>query len=283
MIDLHTHSTASDGTLSPSELVRHALEKNIQAIALTDHDTVEGLEEALAEGISCGVEVVPGIEISALYPNSTLHILGYYIDHHDDQFQQNISTLQKARKERNPKIIKKLQNLGISIELEEVITESKTGQVGRPHFAQVLLKKGYVKNTRQAFEKYLKKGAPAYADKFRYSPRDAIAHIRDCRGIPVLAHPKTLDYHGEKELESIIVSMIDYGLMGIEAFYTEHSKTQNRLYERIAKKYNLLVTGGTDFHGKNIKGIHLGSGRGDLDLPYSIIEDMKKARSSFRL
>ena len=205
MIDLHTHSTASDGTLSPTELIRHAREENIQAIALTDHDTVEGVEEALLEGKSSGVEVVPGIEISAAYPNSTLHILGYYIDHNDDKFQQNISPLQKARKERNPKIIKKLQNLGIAIDLEEVILESQTGQVGRPHFAQVLLKKGYVKNTQQAFEKYLKKGASAYVDKFRYSPRDAIEHIRGCKGIPILAHPNTLNYHGERELESIIV------------------------------------------------------------------------------
>lgn len=280
MIDLHLHSTASDGTLSSAELVTYAKEKNLEAIAVTDHDTVEGLEEALAVGVRLGIEVVPGIEISAERPNSTLHILGYYINFKDETFLKNISILQEARAERNPKMIKNLHTLGIDIELDEVTKVAETGQVGRPHFAQVLLKKGYVKNMQEAFEKYLKKGAPAYEDKFRFSPHDAITHIVNGGGIPVLAHPCTLNYRTNKDLELLVTDMMNYGLMGVEVYYSDHTRSQTALYEQIAKKYNLLITGGSDFHGNNIKGIELGIGRGNLKIPYDLLNRIKKAHRS---
>jgi predicted metal-dependent phosphoesterase TrpH len=275
MIDLHTHSTASDGTMSPTALVRHAKERRLEAIALTDHDTVEGLEEALSAGEQEGIEVVPGIEISAEFPDSTLHILGYYMDFKNQAFLDSISVLQKARNERNPAIISKLQALGLAITLEEVTIESETGQVGRPHFAQVLLKKGYVKTPREAFEKYLGKGAPAYTDKFRFDPCDAIAHIRAAGGIPVLAHPFTIKYKTAGELEAIIADMAGWGIMGIEAYYSEHNETQVRMYKDLAEKYNLVLTGGSDFHGQNIKGISLGTGKGSLNIAYKYLEKLK--------
>ncbi len=253
MIDLHTHSTASDGNLSPTALVEHACKMNLEAIALTDHDTVGGVGEALAAGEKNGFEVIPGIEISAESPNSTLHILGYYIDYRDNIFLQNISELQKARAERNPGIIKKLQGLGIEISYEEVIEESGTGLVGRPHFAQVLLKKGYVKNTQDAFDRYLKKGAPAYEDKFRFPPHEAISHILNAGGIPVLAHPNTLSCQNTAELESIVSDLKKYGLKGIEVYYSEHKSQQTKVYHQIADKLGLLITGGSDFHGNNMK------------------------------
>jgi 3',5'-nucleoside bisphosphate phosphatase len=275
MIDLHTHSTASDGTMSPSALVRHAKEMRLEALALTDHDTVEGLEEALAAGKHEGIEIVPGIEISAEFPDSTLHILGYYVDFTNRAFLDNISVLQKARNERNPTIIKKLQALGLDITLEEVAVEAETGQVGRPHFAQVLLKKGYIKTPHEAFDRYLGKGAPAYTDKFRFEPVDAIAHIRQAGGIPVLGHPFTLKYKTIAELENIIADMAGWGLMGIEVYYSEHSPTQVRLYKDLAEKHNLVITGGSDFHGQNIKGISLGIGKGNLNVPYKCLEKLK--------
>jgi len=280
MIDLHIHSTASDGTMSPTEIVRYAKEKDLEAIAITDHDTVEGVEEALAAGEKTGIEVVPGIEISAEYPESTLHILGYYIDFNDDKFLRSISVLQKARAERNPKIIKNLQNLGLKIDFEEVIEEAETGQVGRPHFAQVLLKKGYVKDINEAFNKYLKKGAPAYEDKFRFPPKEAVSYILNAGGIPVLGHPNTLNYQTNTELESIVSGMVKYGLMGVEVYYSEHNKNQTEFYEQLAKKYDLLTTGGSDFHGQNLKGIGLGTGRKNLNVPYALLKRMKEAHKS---
>ena len=275
MIDLHTHSTASDGSLSPAKLVAYAQEKRLDAIAITDHDTVEGVQEALDAGKSRGMEVVPGIEISAEYPDSTLHILGYYIDYGDEKFLENISTLQRARADRNPEIVKKLQALGLGIEIDEIIEEAGGGQVGRPHFAQVLVRKGYVKTHREAFDRYLAKGAPAYTDKFRFQPADAISHILSAKGIPVLGHPGTLN-RSTTELESVVRELAGYGLMGIEVYYSDHNGSQMKLYEELAAKYSLLITGGSDFHGKSIKGIDLGSGKGTLSVPYELLTNMKK-------
>lgn len=279
MIDLHTHSTASDGALTPAELVAYAQEKKLEAIAITDHDTIDGVAEALAAGARLGIEVVPGIEISAEYPNSTLHILGYYIDSTDRKFLDSIEILQKARADRNPGIIRKLQNLGIDIELAEVIEESGSGQVGRPHFAQVLLKKGYVKTSREAFERYLAKGAAAYSDKFRFQPEEAIALIKHAGGIPVLGHPSTLQCSTDRELAAFIERMVGYGLMGLEVYYSDHSGAQIKFYEEIAKKHTLLVTGGSDFHGKHIKGIDLGTGKNNLNIPYECLGAMKRVLS----
>ena len=277
MIDLHTHTTASDGRMSPSELVEYGRETGLEAMAITDHDTVEGVEEALLAGEREGIEVVPGIEISAEYPENTMHILGYYIDYHSGPFLEKISILQKARNERNPRIAEKLQSLGMKIEFEEVIEEAGSGLVGRPHFAQVLLKKGYVKNTREAFERFLKKGAPAYVDKFRFEPADAVSSILKAGGIPVLAHPATLGCRNLSELEKIMTSLMEHGLRGIEVYYSEHSPDQINMYTDLAKRYNLLITGGSDFHGNNIKGIKLGKGKNNLNIPYSILEKLKKA------
>lgn len=276
MIDLHTHTTASDGTLAPAALVALAKEKNLEAIAVTDHDTVGGVAEALAAGAAAGVEVVPGIEISAEYSGGTLHILGYYIDSTDAQFLGNIGVLQKARADRNPTIIKKLQQLGMRIELEDVIVEAGNGQVGRPHFAQALLKKGYVKTTKEAFDRYLAKGAAAYCDKFRFPPDAAIAHIKSAGGIPVLGHPSSLNCRSAAELEAVVATMVQWGIMGIEVYYSDHNGEQTKLYEELARKHGLLTTGGSDFHGQAIKGVTLGSGRGNLNVRYACLAAMKK-------
>jgi predicted metal-dependent phosphoesterase TrpH len=190
-IDLHTHSNCSDGSLSPRELVQLAKKRELRAIALTDHDTVAGVAEAVAAGKELGVEVVPGVEISAQYPPGTMHILGYCFSPSQPELLKALKKLQKARAARNPKIIERLQALGLEITTDEVLNLS-SGQVGRPHIAKALVNRGYVSSIDEAFSRYLKKGAVAYAEKFRFSPREAIGLIRGAGGLAVLAHPSTL-------------------------------------------------------------------------------------------
>jgi 3',5'-nucleoside bisphosphate phosphatase len=276
-IDLHTHSTASDGTLSPAALVDYALTKGLEALAITDHDTVEGLAEASAEAARTGFEVVPGVEISAQYPQGTLHILGYYIDFNNTAFLAQLSVLQDARAERNPKIVAKLQSLGLDITFEEIEHVAGTGLVGRPHFAQVLVNKGYVKDAQQAFDRYLKKGSPAYEEKFRFPVNDAIRMIVQAGGIPVLGHPVTLNC-SNLQLEAEIAAWKGMGLQGLEVYYPEHDAVQTRLYAELARRHDLVATGGSDFHGNMIKGVELGSGRGSLNIPYRVLEQLKKKK-----
>ncbi len=280
MIDLHTHTTASDGTLAPAGLVGYAAEKKLTGVSVTDHDTVEGLQEAIDASASLGIMFVPGIEISAEtddLPGSTLHILGYYINHADERFLKGVGVLQDARDERNPKIIQKLQALGIPITIEEVAEVAETGQIGRPHFARVLVDKGFVKSAGEAFGRYLQKGAAAYVDKFRFQPRAAIELIREAGGIPVLAHPATLACRSSGELEEYAKKLTGFGLMGIEVYYSDHSAKQAKLYSTLARRLGLLMTGGSDFHGATIKDIDLGTGRGGLNVPDRLLDELQKA------
>ena len=273
LIDLHTHTTASDGRLTPSQLVRYAKEKGLRVIAVTDHDTVEGNEEAVSAGMREGIEVVPGIEISVDYSPGSMHMLGYFITGGGHALQEKLTLLQDSRADRNPKIIEKLNELGIALHYDEVLEVSGGGQVGRPHIAQVLMERGYTKTIQEAFDKYLGKGAPAYFDKFRLGADDAISMIVDAGGIPVLAHPFTLYCKSANDLEQLIAQLVDQGLQGIEVFYPEHNKQQTAEYHLLAKRNDLLVTGGSDFHGAHMAGADLG-GEG-LQIPYSLFENLK--------
>jgi predicted metal-dependent phosphoesterase TrpH len=276
-IDLHVHTTASDGTLSPANLVQYAKTRGLEAIAVTDHDTVEGLDEAVAEGNAIGFEVVPGVEISADYAGGALHILGYYLDFKSSALLKRLAVLQDARAERNPKIVHKLQALGFSISFAEIEQEAGSGLVGRPHFAQVLLKKGYVKSVQEAFDKYLKKGAAAYEDKFRFPIPEAISMIVDAGGIPVLGHPVTLNCNGA-QLEAKIKDWKAGGLQGIEVYYSDHDAALTSQYAALARRHGLIPTGGSDFHGSMIKGIELGIGKGNLNIPYSVLQELKQKK-----
>lgn len=275
-VDLHIHTTASDGTKSPSEIVRYAKEKGLQAIAITDHDTIEGIDEGLFEAKKVGIELIPGVEISVEYPLGSMHILGFFIDNHNPVLNEKLNYLQKVRSERNPKIVEKLNSLGIDITYEEVLKASGGGQVGRPHFAQVLFEKGYVKTYQEAFERFLKKGAPAYIDKARFTPKEAINFIKEAKGIPVLAHPNTLNIKDIIKLEEIIFKLIEEGIKGIEVYYPEHSSIEMVQYKEIAKKYSLIITGGTDYHGFEKDNLEIGTGKGDMKLLYSMVEDLKR-------
>ncbi len=278
-VDLHLHTTASDGVKTPSEMVRYAKYKGLQAIAITDHDTIEGLGEGLAEGERIGFEVIPGIEISAEHSPGSMHLLGYFIDTSDSLLNERLKYLQKAREERNPRMVEKLNQLGVHITYEEVLKVSGGGQVGRPHFAQVLIEKKYVKNFQEAFDRYLKKGAPAYVDKLRFTPAEAIRFIQEARGVAVLGHPNTLGLNGYGELERLIADLIKVGLKGIEVFYPEHSASEIAQYKGLAERYGLVTTGGTDYHGLEKEGLDVGVGKGDMKLPYSIVETLKTVRN----
>ncbi len=278
-VDLHLHTTASDGVLSPAEIVRYAKSKGLQAIAITDHDTIEGCEEALSEGSRVGFEVIPGIEISAEYSPGSMHILGFFLDIHHPLLNERLEYLQKARAERNPKMVAKLNQLGIKVTYEEVLRASGGGQVGRPHFANVLLEKKIVKSFQEAFDRFLKKGAPAYVDKFRFTSKEALHFIHESRGVAVLAHPNTLGVSRYSELEKVIVQLADEGLQGIEVYYPEHSSAEVTQYKTLADRYNLLSTGGTDYHGIEKNELDIGVGRGEMKLPYSIVEGIKALRN----
>jgi hypothetical protein len=262
-VDLHCHSTASDGTLSPTQVVRLAVESGLSALALTDHDTIGGIAEAAAEAKAQNLDFLPGIEISCEYPHpGTMHLLGYGIDPDSTVLRDLTTTLIAGRDNRNPRIIAKLQELGVSITMEEVENESGGVVVGRPHIAAILLRKGYVSSIKNAFDKYLAPGGLAYFDKERLTARQAISMIRQSRGVPVLAHPIQLRTENDAQLERVIKDLLDLGLAGIEVIHSDHDDALIEKYTRIAGRYALLMTGGSDFHGTNKKDIQLGLARG---------------------
>jgi len=275
LIDLHIHSTASDGSLSPTEVVRLAKERGLKAIALTDHDTVDGVAEAVAAGKRVGLEVVPGIEISARFPDGTMHILGYFVNYTSGRLADRLAVLKKARADRNPQIIAKLNKLGIPITMAQVSYLSGGGQIGRPHIARALYEGGYVANVQDAFDLYLRQGGLAHVSKFRFPPEEAIVMIQEAQGVPVLAHPFTLGLNSPKALKAFLQELKDVGLAGLEVFYPEHSQEQEELYLRLARELGLLVTGGSDFHGLNKPAVQLGRSPCQLRITYQLLERLK--------
>jgi len=262
-VDLHCHSTASDGTLSPTEVVRLAVRSNLSALSLTDHDTIDGAAEAAAEAKKAGIDFMPGIEISAEYPHpGTMHILGYGVDPHSETLKSLTKTLIAGRDNRNPRIIAKLQEMGVAITMEEVENEAGGQVVGRPHIAAILHRKGYVSSIKEAFNKYLAQGAPAYFDKERLTPKQALEMIRNSGGLPVLAHAIQLRTDNDGQLDRVVKDLLDLGLAGIEVFHSDHNPEWIRKCEGLAAKYKLLKTGGSDFHGTNKAHIQLGVARG---------------------
>jgi predicted metal-dependent phosphoesterase TrpH len=278
VFDLHLHTTASDGTMSPAELVRYAQEKGLKVIAITDHDTIEGLSEGIQEGNKVGLEVIPGVELSADAPTGTMHLLGYYIDPDSSELADKLRVLQQARMERNLKMVEKLRALGISLELSEVKAAPEHGQIGRPHFAYTMVQKGYAQNIQDAFDRYLGKGRPAYVEKFRFSPAEAMDFIRKAGGITVLAHPFTLKQAEPQDFEALIRELKEKGLDGIEVYYPEHSDGQKRLYRDVAQKYGLVISAGSDFHGLTKDEADLGEGYAAGELTYDLVEAMKARR-----
>ena len=278
-IDLHIHSTASDGSLTPSEILQQAQKLNLAAIAITDHDSLEGSKAAMGSGIPSSIHFLTGVEISAAYPSffpgsGSFHILGYSIRLNDTVLNQTLEKLKRARKNRNPEILKRLNKLGLPLSLKEIREEVGQGQLGRPHIARAMVTKGFVQSIDEAFDTFLGTHKPAYVDKYRIQCAEAIALIRGAGGIPVLAHPGLLNAAREEDLNHLIVNLIKMGIQGIEVYYPEHTDQQLEYYADLAKHHNLLVTGGTDFHGTIMPKIKMGSGNGNLFIPYELYEKL---------
>lgn len=273
MVDLHTHTTASDGALAPRELVREAVRRGVRVLAITDHDSTDGLSEALDEAAKHPpLALVPGIEINCDVDGGEIHILGYFPDYEAEWFQAFCRAQRAERRARAHRIVARLAELGMPIDAGEVFDLVKEGSAGRPHIAQVMVKHGYVKSMREAFDKYLRAGGPAHVPRKKLAPTEAVALLRKALGVPVLAHP------GLAGKDELIRELVRAGLMGIECYYQEHSAAQTAAYGKMCKDLGLVATGGSDFHG-------LQTGRtnplGTPHVPYSAYEALlAKAREA---
>ena len=272
-IDLHTHSLKSDGSMTPAEVVREAKKAGLSAIALSDHDTVDGVEEAMAEGEKIGVEVVPAIEFSVLSKTET-HILGYFIDHNNPRLKQMLKEIVDLRIERNYVTCDRLNELGFDITIEEVRALAPNNFVGRAHFARVLMDKGYTQSVKEGFDKYMSVGKYAYCEKQRLSAKEAIELITECGGLSFLAHPH-LTKLPDGELKEFLTELKGYGLCGLEGYYTDYTPDMQEKYQSLAKELGLMISGGTDFHAKMKPHISIGKGTGNMKIPYSVLESIK--------
>lgn len=277
-IDLHTHSTFSDGTMAPAVLLRAAKEAELSAIALTDHDTMTGLDEAERAGAETGVEVIPGVELSATQNGKEVHILGYGLDRSNPELLALLEKLQKIRHERNLAILDKLAELGIDID-RDALFAGHPGLIGRPHIARLLVRRKVVNNTEQAFYRYLKKNAMAYVAAERFPAPETIGTIKKAGGLAVLAHPTTLDKSLPKIAENIEY-LHNHGLDGIEAIYPGHTTKIRQGLFGLAKKLDLIITGGSDFHGPIKQGINIGGAPVMPPVPYQLLERMKERLGS---
>jgi len=269
-IDLHIHTTASDGTLTPAQVVREAARAGLSVIAIADHDTTDGVPEALEAGRDAGIVVIPAVEVSTTAPEGDAHILGYWMEFEDPRFQSFLRRPREERPQRIAAMCAKLNALGVSVDPADVYREAGGREtVGRPHLARVLLERGYVASMDDAFRLYLGRGKPGYAERFKNSARDAIRTIQACGGIPVLAHP------GLDERPGLVDSLIREGILGLEVYCPDHGPEDTERFRALAERHGLFATGGSDYHGEMLeKSFRLG----DLRVPYSCYERLKEAR-----
>jgi len=277
LIDLHTHSTASDGTDAPSAIVEKAAALGLRAVSVTDHDTVSGVEEALAAGERLGVEVIPGIEVSSDYRENNVHILGYFIDVRAEALRPVLDWVKTEREERNRKIVAMFAADGFDMSLEELQREYPDSVLGRPHMAEHLMRKGYTQSVKEGFDKYLGEGKPYYLPKRRISIAKAVEVILAAGGVPVLAHPMQYKYPRDEVTEMIEYTM-SLGIRALECYYSEHSPEEQEWLLARAERYGLGVSGGSDYHGTRKTHIALGTGMGSLAVPYGVLENLKTRR-----
>ncbi len=266
--DLHLHSHFSDGTFSPKQLVFEALKTGLSCISITDHDSVEAIDLAIQEA-GADLEIIPGIEMTAEVFAREVHILGYFIDYRNEDFLKMLNRMREARIKRIFGICEKLKKLGVSLDPKDVFDLAVNASVGRLHVARAMVKKGYCASIPEVFMRFIGDKGPAYVSKFKMSPKETVVWIKKVGGIPVLAHPHTL---GD---QSVVSDFVKDGIMGLEVFYTEHSDYQTKEFIKIAKKYNLLVTGGSDCHGSAKEDVHIGK----VKLPYEYVEKLKEAKN----
>ena len=268
LVDLHVHSNNSDGTWSVEEMVGAAKEKGLSAVALTDHDTVEGIDLATAAGNSVGIDVIPGVELSTEVGEAEVHILGYFVDHMNAEFNGLLNRMRQGRSHRMVEMVNRLNSLGYEITLEEVEAKAESGTIGRPHLARVLVDKGYLSSVEAAFDRLLGRGKPGYVPRTKLTPPQAIAAIKGAHGVAVLAHP------GLIEAQLSISDLVDAGLGGIEVYYPAHDCNAVNLWLQVAQHYRLIATGGSDYHGPGAKA------HGTLGYPevrYEVVEQLQAA------
>ena len=270
-VDMHIHTVESDGTYTPEEIMMRAIKNNVIALAITDHDTVAGIESGKKIADRYGLEFIEGIEISCNVGDLEVHVLGYYLNLQDKVFLGELEVLEKARDERNRKIIEKFEKLGIIVDTEELRKLAPGKIISRVHFANYLLEKGIVTSKNEAFDKYLGRNGAVYVPKENFPPERAVKMIKENGGFASLAHPKLITLNDEV-LNNLILKLKECGLDALEAQYSSFSKIERQKYKRLAKKYDLLITGGSDFHGENREGVDLG----DAGLEYSQLEKIKK-------
>lgn len=281
-VDLHAHTTASDGSLSPRELVSAAQAIGLIAVGVTDHDTIAGWDEATAAGATLGVEVVPGVELSTAYEGGRFHLLGYYIDPNSDLIQ-TLATIQAARAGRNGVILDNLRDLGVPLEESEVRAYAgPQGQLGRPHFAQAMIARGYVATTQEAFDRYLADGKPAYAPKAVLTPEQAIAGIHEAGGVAIWAHPPYRQKLSLNELEARLRDWARWGLDGLEVVYSQYTPEEAGWAATMQNRYGILGTGGSDFHGRSKPTVRLGVTNTGGPVPDEVLTQLKARRDSIR-
>jgi predicted metal-dependent phosphoesterase TrpH len=274
-VDLHSHTTASDGTLSPRELVRAAVKRGVRVLGITDHDSTEGLAEALDEAAKLPpLTIVPGLEINCDVPGAEVHVLGYFVDYGAAWFQEFLREQRAERVARVHRIVARLAELGMPIDPADVFAIVKEGSAGRPHVAQVMVQRGYVKSVNEAFDKWLHANGPANVPRRHLTPMEAVAIIRRAGGVPVFAHP------GLASRDELVPELVASGLMGIETYYAEHSAIQTAHYKELCRLHGLVATGGSDYHGER-------SGRtnplGHPPVPMAVYEELKAAAQRARV
>jgi predicted metal-dependent phosphoesterase TrpH len=266
--DLHVHTTASDGKASPSEVIRLAAAEGLCAVGICDHDSTNGIDEALEEGKKLGIEVIPGVEINTDCGPTELHILGYFIDHRHPKLQDALNWLRSSREERGRRMVEKLRQIGVHIEFDSVLRASAGGAIGRPHVAAALVEAGYASDINSAFGKYLVRGAPGYVERVRFTPVEAVRLILEAGGIPGIAHPAKIGN------ENLWIDLIPHGLRCVEVYHPDHSVADQRRYRRMARERGLLITGGSDYHGpESIRFCQIGQPR----IPYEHVEALRAA------
>ncbi len=280
-VDLHTHSIFSDGTATPEELVHMAAMLQLTGLALTDHDTMEGCPRAIAAGKKHGVSVIPGLEISCTHGDFSLHILGYMVDPEDSVLLEKLRMIQQGRQRRNKKIIERLVELGIDITTTELQQLSACGQTGRPHIARLLIMKKIVPDINSAFRRYLGKGKPAYAERFSFTAAETIAFIHQAGGIAVFAHPGKLD-SSMRIQPRLIEELVERKLDGLEIYYPSHPQKVQKKLHKLAEKYGLLKTGGSDYHGGNRPNNGLAGSRKSVCPPDTIMKELLRRTEQIR-
>lgn len=274
-IDLHVHSTASDGSDSPRRVVELAAETGLDVIALTDHDTQEGVDEALTGARRMGIEVIPGVELSLQFDDGGMHLIVLWLQPGRGPLQDRLEGLQHGRGARNERIVELLEDAGLPLTIEEVLEEARGGTVGRPHIAAVMMKRGYVPDIRTAFDLWLGAGKPAYVGRDRLYPEEAISLARESGGVPVLAHPHTLGITTASAMADVLDRLRHAGLIGLEAHYSTYRAHERAGYADLARRFDLLPSGGSDYHGNYKPGLSIGSGYGDLVVRGDLLEALR--------